>query len=100
MKTSTATRLLALTASLAFALSARAQLAPAPSATLAAPPSEKDKEVVKLNVFQVVADNDDEYRAANTRSRVATGILGARRSASDTVITETPAACATCFIEG
>ena len=68
MKTSTATRLLALTASLAFALSARAQLAPAPSATLAAPPSEKDKEVVKLNVFQVVADNDDEYRAANTTS--------------------------------
>jgi iron complex outermembrane receptor protein len=68
MKTSTATRLLALTACLAFALSARAQLAPAPSAALSAPPSEKDKEVVKLNVFQVVADNDDEYRAANTTS--------------------------------
>lgn len=66
MKTSTATRLLALTACLAFALSARAQLAPAPSAALSAPPSEKDKEVVKLNVFQVVAEDDDEYRAANT----------------------------------
>ena len=68
MKTSTATRLLALTASLALALCARAQLAPATSATISAQPSEKDKEVVKLNVFQVVAENDDEYRAANTTS--------------------------------
>jgi len=68
MKTSTATRLLALTASLALVLSARAQLAPAPAATASATPSDKDKEVVKLNVFQVNADNDDEYRAANTTS--------------------------------
>ncbi len=66
MKTTTVTRLLALSACLTFALSARAQLAPTPSTTLAAPLSEKDKEVVKLNVFQVVAEDDDEYRAANT----------------------------------
>ncbi|MEI6051911.1 MAG: TonB-dependent receptor plug domain-containing protein, partial [Opitutaceae bacterium] len=68
MKTSHASRLLGLTALLAFALSARAQLAPAPSATLTATPSEKDKDIVKLNVFQVNAENDDEYRAANTTS--------------------------------
>lgn len=40
-----------------------AQLAPAASAPAAAP---NDRQVVKLNVFEVNATNDDEYRAANT----------------------------------
>ena len=68
MKTSTATRLLALSASLAITFCARAQIAPAPSAALTATTSEKDRDIVKLNVFQVNAENDDEYRAANTTS--------------------------------
>jgi iron complex outermembrane receptor protein len=40
-----------------------AQVAPAPSTAASANP---DKEVVLLNVFQVTAEADDEYRAANT----------------------------------
>ena len=39
----------------------RAQLAPGASPTTPAAP---DKDVVKLSVFQVTAQNDDEYRAA------------------------------------
>ena len=62
MKTPHIPRLLAL---LALAASAHAQVAPAPAA-LPPPPGEKDKDLVKLNVFQVVAEDDDEYRAANT----------------------------------
>jgi outer membrane receptor protein involved in Fe transport len=61
MKTS---RLLlpALVALLAAAPRAPAQVAP--SASRASTGATED--VVKLNVFQVTADNDDEYRAANT----------------------------------
>ena len=61
MKTALPTLLGALL--LAFASSLRAQLAPAASPTAAA--SAKD-DVVKLSVFEVTAQNDDEYRAANT----------------------------------
>ncbi|MBC7367827.1 MAG: TonB-dependent receptor plug domain-containing protein [Undibacterium sp.] len=46
---------------------ARAQLVPTAPLPAAAP-AEKEKEIVKLNVFQVTAENDDEYRAANTTS--------------------------------
>jgi outer membrane receptor for monomeric catechols len=63
MKTSPTQRLSIL---LALTASAHAQLAPATPPPAAA--ADKDREVVKLNVFQVVAENDDEYRAANTTS--------------------------------
>jgi outer membrane receptor protein involved in Fe transport len=63
MKTSALASLLAL---LALSASAHAQLAPA--TPLPAATTDKDREVVKLNVFQVNAENDDEYRAANTTS--------------------------------
>ncbi len=66
MKTSPTPRLSILTALLALSASAHAQLAPA--TPLPAATSDKDREVVKLNVFQVVAEEDDEYRAANTTS--------------------------------
>ena len=56
----------ALASLLALSVSAHAQIAPAAPNTAAA--ADKDREVVKLNVFQVVAENDDEYRAANTTS--------------------------------
>jgi outer membrane receptor protein involved in Fe transport len=46
------------------ALPAHAQLAPAPRSAPA--PAAGDKEIVTLNVFEVSADKDDEYRAANT----------------------------------
>ena len=63
MKTSALASLLAL---LALSASAHAQLAPATPLPVAT--TDKDREVVKLNVFQVNAENDDEYRAANTTS--------------------------------
>lgn len=56
----------ALASLLALSVSAHAQIAPATPLPAAA--ADKDREVVKLNVFQVVAENDDEYRAANTTS--------------------------------
>jgi len=43
---------------------ARAQLAPAPRAP--ATSASGDKEIVNMSVFEVAAQNDDEYRAANT----------------------------------
>ena len=52
----------ALAALLAAAPPLSAQTAPAPSAATAA----ADKDIVQLNVFQVTAEADDEYRAANT----------------------------------
>ncbi|PAW73067.1 MAG: hypothetical protein B9S26_10800 [Opitutia bacterium Tous-C4FEB] len=66
MKTSPTQRLSIVTALLALSTSAHAQLAPA--TPLPAATTDKDREVVKLNVFQVNAENDDEYRAANTTS--------------------------------
>ncbi len=52
-----------LAALLAAAPLARAQTAPTASTAAS---SATDKEVVQLNVFQVTAEADDEYRAANT----------------------------------
>ncbi|WP_414660837.1 TonB-dependent siderophore receptor [Horticoccus sp. 23ND18S-11] len=49
-------------ASLTTAPFTRAQLAPTPPRAAVA----TDKDVVTLSVFQVTAQNDDEYRAANT----------------------------------
>ena len=50
-----------------FALAplASAQLAPKPPA-LSPGTGEKDKDIVQLSVFEVTAEKDDEYRAANT----------------------------------
>jgi lysophospholipase L1-like esterase len=62
MKPSFTSRLLAF---LALAASTSAQLAPTPSVP---PPTNKEKDIVKLSVFSVSAENDDEYRAANTTS--------------------------------
>lgn len=62
MKPSLTSRLLAF---LALAASASAQLAPTPSVP---PPTDKEKDIVKLSVFSVSAESDDEYRAANTTS--------------------------------
>ena len=53
----------ALAALLAAAPRLSAQAAPAPSAAATA---DADQAIVQLNVFQVSAERDDEYRAANT----------------------------------
>ena len=50
---------------LALGSPASAQLAPTAPA-VAADAAERDREVVKLSVFEVTAEKDDEYRAANT----------------------------------
>ncbi|MCX6951982.1 MAG: TonB-dependent receptor plug domain-containing protein [Verrucomicrobia bacterium] len=57
--------LLLASALLAAAPLARAQAVPTPSSAATARAGD-DKDVVLLNVFQVSAQNDDEYRAANT----------------------------------
>jgi outer membrane receptor protein involved in Fe transport len=55
---------LLLAAAVVLAPSGHAQVAPAARPNSA--PSAGDKEIVKLSVFEVTAQNDDEYRAANT----------------------------------
>eukprot|EP01031_Cornospumella_fuschlensis_P046549 gene46549-56999_t len=55
----------AVAALLATAPALRAQVAPA-SSSASTRSTASDKEIVQLNVFQVTAESDDEYRAANT----------------------------------